>query len=218
MIKAIFFDLDGTLLDTLEDIRVCLNETLLLFGRQPVTKEETRLFVGNGAKKLVERALKGDFSRFDEILADYKYRFARCDNSHTRLYDGEAELLDKLRGKVRLCVITNKPQDAAEKVLADKFDFTFDYVGGDSGKYPVKPDPAQTLAAMRSFSLTPEECLFVGDGETDFLTGRNAGMNTVSCLWGFRTQEVLESYGANLFAENYAQLGKIFTEKFGIFF
>ena len=215
MLKAVLFDLDGTLLDTLPDIRASLNVTLQKFGYPEVTPEQARLYVGNGAKKLVERALPQGAPDLEEVYEDFRARYAQSDNSLTRLYEGEREVLSFLVGRgVKLAVITNKPQEATKKCVEQFFPRSlFSFVAGDSGLFPCKPDPALARYCALSLRVSPAECAFVGDGETDVLTAKNAGMTGIAVLWGYRSRERLEEAGANLFCGSFPELGKIF-EKF----
>ncbi len=212
MYKAVIFDLDGTLLDTSRDIQKVLNYTLARFGLPTLSLEKTLEYVGNGAARLVERAIPKERSElFDSVYADYRAHFAACDNKLTTLYDGEADVLCALkRAGLKLGLVTNKPQDATERVYNMYLSpFGFDFVRGNTGEYPFKPDPALTLFAAESMGVKPGECLFVGDGEPDVATAKNAGMNGVSVLWGFRTKKQLEAAGATRFVKNYDELYKL---------
>ncbi len=213
MVKAVLFDLDGTLLDTIADIHNTLNGSLQAFGYAPVTRKQTEQFVGNGAEKLVQRAV-GDQGAWEEVYAHFHARYAVCDNSLTDPYEGEVAYLERLqRQGVLLGVVTNKPHAAAVKVLADRLPTVkFDFVAGDSGNFPVKPDPTLARYAALSMRVAPCECAFVGDGETDVLTAIRAGMKGIACLWGYRSREQLEEAGATRFASSYAELAKILAE------
>lgn len=195
--KAVLFDLDGTLLDTVGDIHYHVNEMLAAFSLPPITEEETRAFVGNGADLLIRRALKGK-GDFGACFSYFSERFARSDNSRTRLFPGEEETLRALKERgMKLAVITNKPHAATVNCLSRFFpEGTFDYIRGDDGSLPLKPDPAPARFAALTLRVPPAECLFVGDGETDILTAKNAGMRPVAVLWGYRTRAQLERAGA----------------------
>ncbi len=211
MIKAIFFDLDGTLLDTLPDICACVNEVLAAHGHPPVTQEQTRDYVGDGARQLIERALPAGAADVDVCYEDFRTRFRASKNERTRLYPGEREALARFRARgLLLGVVTNKPQDAAERVLKQFFSQDcFAFIGGDTGMFPCKPDPSLARYAALTLRLAPAECVFVGDGETDARVAVNAGMCGVSALWGYRTRSGLEAAGAVRFADSYAALEKI---------
>lgn len=207
---AIFFDLDGTLLDTVRDIRFYVNEMLAHFSYPTLSEEQIRAYVGDGAKKLIERALP-ERTRFDECFGMFSERFSRSDSSRTTLFEGEKETLDALKARGFLfAVITNKPQLAAERCLERFFPAGyFDFVGGDSGAFRCKPDPSLTRYAALSLRVPLRECVFVGDGETDVLTAKNAGMRGIAALWGYRTREQLARAGAREFAERFGDLEKI---------
>lgn len=210
MVKAVFFDLDGTLLDTLPDIRFVLNETLKKFGYPEITVEQTRAYIGEGARRLVERAMPEGAENIEEFFECFKIVYAACNNEHTRPFEGIMELLARLKAQgVKLALITNKPQAATEECVKQFFAGIFDFVGGDGGLFPVKPDPALAQYAALTLRVSPAECAFVGDGETDVLTAKNAQMKGISVLWGYRTREQLEKVGAVRFAQSVEELGKI---------
>ena len=216
MVKAILFDLDGTLLDTVGDIHRHLNEALCAHGYAEISLEETRRFIGDGARKLVERALPKDAKFSEELFSDFAQRYAESDNRLTKPYAGEREALKKFLDRgVRLGIVTNKPQAATVRCVEQFFsDIPFDFVQGDSGTFPCKPDPTLARYAALSMRVPVGECAFVGDGETDIRTARNAGMFSVAVLWGYRSREQLEGAGARTFAADFQELEKIlFPEK-----
>ena len=218
MVKAIIFDLDGTLLNTAPDILRVLNCSLEKFSLPKVDLGSLYMMVGDGAHKLIERAVPSDRQQLvEDVYRDYIPAFAACDNANTVLYPGEGEVLTRLKtAGVKLCVLSNKPQAAAENVCADKLGgYGFDIVLGQ-GSFPLKPDPAGAEYIMRSLGVKREECVFTGDGETDVRTARNAGMPCISVLWGFRSRDALERAGATVFAENYTQYLQILQEKFSL--
>ena len=202
--------MDGTLLDTSHDIHKVINESLDRFGLAQISFQDTLKFVGNGAKKLVERAVGERTDKFQEVYSDYAERFANCNNELTCLYPEEAETLKKFKEKgLLLAIISNKPHRATERVYA-KFlsNFNFNIVLGQTEYYPLKPNPASTCAVLNKLGVSASESLFVGDGEPDVETARAAGIKCVSALWGFRTREQLLSAGAENFAEKFSELEK----------
>lgn len=208
MIKAIIFDLDGTLLDTSCDIHSVINASLKRFNLPQISYENTLKFVGNGAKKLVERAVGERTDMLQEVYSDYAERFANCDNGYTCLYPQEWETLKKLKeAGIRLAIVSNKPQRATERVYA-KFlsNFEFNIVLGQTEYYPLKPNPASTNYILSQLGVAYEECIFVGDGETDVETAKAANLKCVSVLWGFRTKEQLLKAGAENFIEKFSEL------------
>ena len=210
MLKAVLFDLDGTVLDTLPDLHACMNEALAQFGCPPITLEQTRRYVGNGGLLFATRALpperRGEAEHFYRDI--YCPVHIRCKNERTHPFAGEAECLAALRAAgLRLGVVTNKSQAAAD-VLARTLlaPFGFSALLGNRDGVPVKPDPTLTFLALRRLGVRPEEAAFVGDGETDVQTAKNAGMRCVSVLWGYRPREELAAAGAHVFAHTYAEL------------
>lgn len=214
MIKAVLFDLDGTLLDTLPDIKKTINETLRRFSYPEITMEQTKRYVGDGAYQLVERALPADAPNKEECFEYFKETYAGSDNSATLLFDGEMETLKALAAAgVKMGIVTNKPQGATVAVCKQFFsEIPFEFIAGDSGDFPCKPDPALALYAALRMHVSPSECVFIGDGETDAQTAIRAGMCGVSCLWGYRTEEQLRAAGATRFVHSFSEL-KSFLEK-----
>ncbi|MDE7295772.1 MAG: HAD family hydrolase [Clostridia bacterium] len=210
MTKAVLFDLDGTLLDTLDDITARVNETLRTFSYPEISREKVRGYIGDGARQLVERALPHNADNIDECFAFFKTHFANSDNALTKLFAGEEEALESMQARgLKLAIVTNKTQAATDRLVKQFFPkINFAFVGGDSGNFPCKPDPTLAMFAALSMRVSPAECLFVGDGETDVKTALRAGMRGVSCLWGYRTREQLEKAGATEFAESFAELEK----------
>lgn len=207
MYKLIIFDLDGTLLDTLPDICAVLCDSLRKFNLKEITLADTKKFVGNGAETLVRRAV-GNSDKFDEVYRDYSINFAESKSERTALFDGESAVLKKLNALgIKLAVISNKPQIAAERVVNKFFkDVKFDFVIGQSERYPLKPDPTSTLDMINLCNFEKSECVFVGDGETDVQTAKNAGIDCVSVLWGYRSREQLERAEATSFACSWEEL------------
>lgn len=212
MYKAIIFDLDGTLLDTSRDINGVLNDVLEHFGIPKASLEDTVKYVGNGARELVRRAIGSQNEwRLDEINCYYVKEFAACDNERATIYGGEEHALRAFRERgIKLAILSNKPQSATEHVYDLFFkDFCFDFVQGQKAGMALKPAPDGVFAALEALGVKREECLFVGDGETDVLTAKNAGVDGVSVLWGFRTKEQLQKAGATRFVSSYEELEKL---------
>lgn len=209
--KAVFFDLDGTLCNTVGDIRYHVNKMLASRGYPELNEEQTKEYIGDGARRLIERALPEGARDVEECFSLFMETFSRSDGSLVSLYEGERDVLESLKERgCRLAVVTNKPQEATLRCLGKFFpEGFFDFVGGDSGMFPIKPDPSLTRYGALTLRVAPCECVFVGDGETDVLTAKNAGMRGISALWGYRTRARLEAAGAREFAENFAQLAKI---------
>ena len=207
MKKLLLFDLDGTILFTIPDIMACCNDVLREFSLPPITEEETRAFVGNGAKKLVERMLKGRCDLLERAYARYMALFPSY-RDRTTVYPGELSFFDEMKSLgYTFAVVTNKPQEAASAVMGRFFPGW--NVFGQTESFPVKPDPSLTLHAMKVLGFSGSECIFIGDGETDVATAQRAGIPCISVLWGYRTREALEKAGATIFAETFQELKQI---------
>ena len=207
MKTGILFDLDGTLLDTLEDLADAVNHTMRQFGYPERTLEEVRCFVGNGARKLIERAVP-DGADVDAVLAAFRtYYDAHC-QVKTKPYGGIMEALAELEKKYPIAVVSNKPDSAVKSLCADYFPGL--YARGESTDCPRKPAPDMVFKAMEAIGV--ERCIYVGDSEVDVLTAKNAGMPCLSVLWGFRDREEIEAEGGNCFCINTAELTKKLEE------
>ncbi len=211
MYECLIFDLDGTLVNTVGDIHAVLCRSLEKFNLPEISLEDTKRFVGNGAKKLVERAVGSRSDMFEQVYAHYAKNFVECENNLSKLYAGEAEALERFKASgIKLALVTNKPQRATENVykkFLSKYDFC--RVVGQRDGMPLKPDPTSTLKILNDLNVEKGRTLFVGDGETDVLTAKAAQIDCVSVLWGYRTRGQLEAAGAEIFANNYDELSKI---------
>ena len=214
--KACIFDLDGTLTDTLESLTFSVSETLKEMGLPPITPEECRSFVGNGARVLMEKALAAtgetDGRRIEEGMEIYGRIFDANCTYHVTPYEGVREMLAELKAcGVRLGVLSNKPHRQTVKVVREIFgEDVFDSVRGQTEKIARKPDPAGVFRLMEELETTKEECLYVGDSEVDIRTGRNAGVRTIGVTWGFRSRETLKEAGAETMIDTPGELTKIY--------
>ncbi len=200
MKTGILFDLDGTLLDTLEDLKDSVNYALAQYDCPPRTLGEVRDFIGNGAKKLIERSLPGKENdpEVEAVLATYQAYYKTHSKIKTKPYPGVTAALEKLGKKYPLAIVSNKP-DAATKILCREF-FGEVYARGESTDCPRKPAPDMLLKAMEVIGV--DRCIYVGDSEVDVLTARGMGAKCLSVLWGFRNREVLQAHGAQYFCED----------------
>lgn len=197
--KAVLFDMDGTVLDTLGDLAAAVNHTLREFSMPERSIAEVAAALGNGAAYLIAHTVPDGTPKelTDKVLAAYApYYDAHCDIL-TGPYDGIVPLMQKLRGKgVKLAVISNK-QDTAVKPLAEKyFPGLLEIAVGESAEVRRKPNPDAVLAALCHIGVEREDAIYVGDTEVDLQTARNAGMECASVDWGFRTREQLVEIGA----------------------
>lgn len=208
-ITTIIFDLDGTLLNTLGDLRDAVNDSLRLRALPERSLEEVRCFVGNGIRKLMERALPAGSStqEIDAALADFKAYYAAHMTVNTVPYEGIPELLTELRRRgIRVGVLSNKIDSAAKELIAHYFLGKVDVVYGERTGIPRKPDPTSCHMLMQELGAQPENVLYVGDSAVDMNTARNAGLPAAAVTWGFRGREELIANGADYLIDTPMQL------------
>ncbi len=199
--ESVVFDLDGTLLNTLEDLADSMNHVLRGRGLPTHDTEAYRFFVGGGAVALVQRTLPQD-KQSDELIDDcvneFRATYISNWNVKTRLYDGVADMLDALSGgPVQMAIFSNKPDDFVKLCIREYFSqWEFVTVLGQRDGVPLKPDPAGALQAAQALNAEPKDVLYVGDTGTDMKTAVNAGMFPLGVLWGFRPEAELREQGA----------------------
>ncbi len=214
--KAVMFDMDGTLLDTLADLADAMNHTLAHRGFPTHPIDAYRYFVGSGAAKIVERTLPPE-KHTKELMADclesFLEKYHQNWNQKTRLYDGVSELLDVLTEKrIQMAVFTNKPQQFAELCMTEFFPkWTFRAVFGQREGYPMKPDPSVPREIAAMLNIQPDQFLYLGDSDADMKTAVNAQMLPVGALWGFRSEKELRESGAAAVIRHPADLLKWVT-------
>lgn len=211
--KAVIFDMDGTLLNSLEDLADSMNQVLQERGLPVYPVADYRNFVGSGAIQLVARVLpKDQESLIKDCLDDFLAAYARNWKVKTRLYPGVADLLDALTArKTPLSVLTNKPQDFAELCMREFFaHWPFFLTVGQRPNVPVKPDPAGPRQIIKALGCDPAEVLYVGDTNVDMGTAVNAGMFPLGVLWGFRDEEELRQAGALAIARQPSDILRFF--------
>ena len=212
---AVIFDLDGTLLNTLADLASAHNRVLAELGLPGHATDRYRDFIGNGARKCIERSLPEEHRNSDLIergLLIQKREYARNWHEQTRPYQGVEVLLERLRHKgVNLAVLSNKDDSFPQQCLAFFFPHkTFDIIQGFTEEIPPKPNPKGALILADHLKLAPREILFVGDSEVDMETAVAAGMYPAGALWGFRSERKLLSAGARCTLEQPLELLRLF--------
>lgn len=212
MKKAVIFDLDGTLSDSIHSIKYCGDGAVAVFGFGPFSVEQYKYFVGDGAENLVKRMLTaaGDVSltHFPEAFARYKELFREGCMYQVKPYDGIRELLVALKEKgVALAVLSNKPHAETIQVIETLFgNDVFDVIQGQKENVAIKPSPEGVFQILEQLELTPDDILYLGDTATDMKTGKSAGAFTVGALWGFRDRTELEEAHADVIIEHPLQL------------
>jgi len=207
--KAVIFDLDGTLLDTLEDLCDSVNNSLRAFGMQERSLDEIRCFVGNGAASLIARSVCEGTGEdiFNGCFKYYQADYSKNSTNKTKPYDGILPLLSTLRSDgVKIAVVSNKP-DAAVKSLCERyFGSDIAFAAGESAHVAKKPAPDSVFTAMRALGVEPDETVYIGDSEVDVATGKNAGVATIAVDWGFRSRKELHDAGAETIASSPCEL------------
>lgn len=219
MKKLLIFDVDGTILDTMETITFHINKAINEYGIEPVDSSYTASILGYSSVFLLEKVLefrdyKCDKNKFTEILDTY-HKSYQDDVTHlTKPYDGIREMLSDLKDKgYLLAALSNKPEHTLS-VLFDKIDFNkyFDYSTGQIDDIPKKPDPYMINFLIDKFSLEKEDVCLIGDTEVDFETAKNAGIDFIAVTWGFRTKKQLEDLNPKFIVDDVGELRKLIAE------
>lgn len=207
---GILFDLDGTLLDTLEDLKDATNAALVHFGCPERTLAEIRAFVGNGARNQIRLSLPGkpEDPDLDTVLNWYKEYYSGHCQIKTAPYAGVLEVLADLQQEYPVAIVSNKP-DVAVKALCARY-FPGIFALGESAECPRKPAPDMVLRAMETIGV--ERCIYVGDSEVDIRTADNAGVPCISVLWGFRDENMLEAEGGRYFCASPGEMRDVIEE------
>ena len=207
---GILWDLDGTLLDSLEDLKDSVNHTLMQYGLPARSLEEIRSFVGNGARRLIALSLPGtpEDPGVDEVLRDYQAYYQNHSQIKTKPYEGILQALAALRERYPMAVVSNKPDRAVKALCADYFPGML--AMGEREDCPRKPAPDMIYLAMKALKV--DACVYVGDSEVDVITAKAAGVPCLSVLWGFRDKPCLERAGAEHFCDDTAKLAENLEE------
>lgn len=207
--KTYIFDLDGTLLSTLNDLASSTNYALRWAGMPERTIEEVRMFVGNGVKLLMERAIPEGVNnpKFEETYAKFREHYMEHNLDTTRPYDGVPELLHELkrRGK-HLAIVSNKFYAATQDLAKHFFPDTIEVAIGERENIRKKPAPDTVLEALRQLNVSKEDAVYIGDSDVDIMTAKNCGLPCISVLWGFRDKEFLIKHGGKIFVDKPSEI------------
>lgn len=198
------FDLDGTLLETLKDLAASTNFALRQYDMPEHSIEDVRMFVGNGVKKLMERAIPNGLEnpKFEEVYATFRQHYLNHNLDTTKPYDGIPELLRELKGRgKKLAIVSNKFYAATQDLARHFFPDTIEVAIGERENIKKKPAPDTVVEALRQLGVSKEGAVYIGDSDVDIMTARNSGLPCASVLWGFRDKEFLLEHGATFFAE-----------------
>ncbi len=203
MKKTVIFDLDGTLLNTLDDLADSTNYALSKFGYPTRTIDEVRQFVGNGVAKLIERAIPEGKNNpnFEKCLAIFKENYAQNMYNKTAPYNGIIEMLSNLKSKgIKIAVVSNKFDLAVKELCKKYFEGFIDFAAGENEAQGIKkkPAPDTVISVLNEFNFAPEDAVYVGDSDVDIMTAKNSKMPCISVTWGFRDEKFLLKNGATI--------------------
>lgn len=210
MYKAVIFDLDGTLLNTIDDLANACNYALKVCGFPIHEVEKYNHFVGDGRYKLIERILpedSKDSSTIDKVLSLFDEYYERHMIDMTKPYNGICKMLDQLKDNdIKLAVVTNKPHEFAVDIVKNFFGEKFHITLGNRKDIPTKPNPHSVNEVIELFNIKKEQCIYVGDSNVDVQTAKNADIKCMGVAWGFRGTGELKEAGADIIVNNVQEL------------
>ena len=202
--KLAVFDMDGTILNTIDELADSLNYTMKKLGYKTYEVDEVKMMVGNGIHKLIERAVPDvkDEAKHDEIYGTFIDYYSKNCAVKTAPYPGIVELIRNLKENgVKTAVVSNKSDAEVKKLCEDFYEGLFDYSVGAREGMAIKPAPDSVLEVLRYTGIAKEDAVYIGDSDVDVATANNSGLDCIAVLWGFRTKEFLLEHGANLMVE-----------------
>ena len=207
--ETYIFDLDGTLLSTLNDLAASTNYALRWAGMPERTIEEIRMFVGNGVKLLMERAIPDGINnpKFEETYAKFREHYMEHNLDTTRPYDGIPELLRELKGRgKKLAIVSNKFYAATQELAKHFFPDTIEIAIGERDNIRKKPAPDTVLEALKQLNASKAGAVYIGDSDVDIMTAKNCELPCISVLWGFRDKEFLIKHGGKIFVDKPSEI------------
>lgn len=207
--KLVIFDMDGTILNTLDDLAAAVNYALKSNGMPERSVDDVRFFVGNGLYKTLERAVpKGtDKEKLEQIFPDFIEYYKAHANVHTKPYDGIVETIFKLKSQGYMtAVVSNKKQEAVRDLCQAFFKDCFDLALGDKEGIPLKPAPDMVEYVLKTLKVDRSQAVYVGDSDVDLLTAKNSGLACIAVSWGFRGEEFLKEHGAEYICKDPTEL------------
>ena len=214
-INTVVFDMDGTVLNTLDDLTVSMNYVLEKFNMQGHTLDEYKAFFGNGIEYAMRKSVPEgtDDETISRMLPVFKEHYDKHCLDKTRPYDGILELMHSLKTKgYKMAIVSNKIDSAVKELQKKFFADLVDVAIGEKPGIKRKPAPDTVNEALRLLNSSPDEAIYIGDSEVDFATAKNSGLPCISVLWGFRDKEYLETIGAGTFAEKPEDILKILSD------
>ena len=207
--ETYIFDLDGTLLSTLNDLAASTNYALRWAGMPERSVEEIRMFVGNGVKLLMERAISDGINnpKFEETYAKFREHYMEHNLDTTRPYDGIPELLRELKGRgKKLAIVSNKFYAATQELAKYFFPDTIEIAIGERDNIRKKPAPDTVLEALKQLNASKAGAVYIGDSDVDIMTAKNCELPCISVLWGFRDKEFLIKHGGKIFVDKPSEI------------
>ena len=213
MIKAVLFDLDGTLLNTLKDLNEASNHTLRYFNLPLVTINQTKQFIGNGVKMLLKRSAFNADIDYELAYEVFKKYYRNHIKDYTSVYDGIIDVLKYLKSKnIKIAVTSNKYQEGVEILVNDLLNPYIDIALGSSETVKVKPHPDMVNIVLDKLNVSSDQCLFIGDSDVDIVTGKTNNIKTIGVTWGYKDKKVLENEKPDYLIDNQLELIKIIKE------
>lgn len=209
MVNTVIFDMDGTLLDTLDDLTSAVNHAMEVLGYPARNREDVRNAMGNGLEVLIRKSLPLNYNETDITVAikAFKSYYAVHGDDATKPYDGIQMLLTVLKQRgIKTAVLSNKYEAAVLELADEYFPGSFDVIRGERNGVARKPAPDSLFSIMEELAVTPDQVIYVGDSEVDMQTGINAGVTAVGVTWGFRSRKTLEENGADYLVDRPEQL------------
>lgn len=213
--KAIIWDMDGTLLNTLDDLTDCVNYALTKYGLPKRDISETRHFVGNGIGRMIRLSLPQDADEetYEKVFESFKEYYTDHCKIKTGPYPGVQQLLSRLKAEgFKMAIVSNKVDFALKALAKECFGDSIDVAIGEREGLRRKPEPDMVELAMKEIGAQKSETVYIGDSDVDLMTARNSGLDCINVLWGFRTKEELTACGATRFASDTDELFKMLTE------
>ena len=207
--ETYIFDLDGTLLSTLNDLAASTNYALRWAGMPERSVEEIRMFVGNGVKLLMERSIPDGINnpKFEETYAKFREHYMEHNLDTTRPYDGIPELLRELKGRgKKLAIVSNKFYAATQELAKHFFPDTIEIAIGERDNIRKKPAPDTVLEALKQLDASKAGAVYIGDSDVDIMTAKNCELPCISVLWGFRDKEFLIKHGGKIFVDKPSEI------------
>lgn len=204
---TLIFDLDGTLLNTIDDLADSLNYSLIKNNLKPYTVEEVKFLVGNGIKVMVERALKNNMDKFDDVFNDFKMHYSKNNTNKTGFYEGVYETIEELsKMNIKMAIVSNKYHQGVLDICTPILGEYIKVMIGEQEGLEKKPSSDMVLYAIDQLGSKIESSIYVGDSEVDYLTSRNSSVDFIGCAYGFRNRKFLEELNSTYVIDSFKEI------------